>query len=58
MSTIKADELESLILNAYKRPEARTMQQACDEQDEVRNELRKTCGEINVAVELIREVRE
>jgi hypothetical protein len=56
MSTeTKINELETLILNAYKRP--LDMQKAGDAQDRVREELRKEIGEVNVSVDLIREVR-
>jgi hypothetical protein len=34
------------------------MQKACDEQDRVREELRQRLGELDVAVDLIREVRD
>ena len=37
-------------------PEA--MRQACDEQDRLREELRQKVGDLNVAVELVREVRD
>ena len=37
-------------------PEA--MRQACDEQDRLREELRQKVGELNLAVELVREVRD
>ena len=57
MSTeTKTDELELAILKAYRRP--LDMQKAGDEQDRLREELRRTIGEISVAVDLIREVRE
>jgi hypothetical protein len=56
MSTdTKIDELETLILNAYKRP--LDMQKAGDAQDRLREELRKEIGDVDVSVELIREVR-
>ena len=58
MSTVKADELESLIATAYKHPDPHQIQRACDEQDKVREELRLKCGDLQIAVELIREVRE
>ncbi len=35
-----------------------TMRQACDEQDRLREELRQKVGDLNVAVELVREVRD
>lgn len=34
------------------------MRQACDEQDRLREELRQKVGELNLAVELVREVRD
>jgi hypothetical protein len=37
-------------------PEA--MRQACDEQDRLREELRQKVGELNLAVELVGEVRD
>jgi len=37
-------------------PEA--MRQACDEQDRLREELRQQAGELNLAVELVREARD
>ena len=37
-------------------PEA--MRQACDEQDRLREELRQKVGELDLAVELVREARD
>ncbi len=37
-------------------PEA--MRQACDEQDRLREELRQKVGDLNVAVDLVREARD
>ncbi len=34
------------------------MRQACDEQDRLREKLRQDVGELNLAVELVREVRD
>lgn len=34
------------------------MRQACEEQDRLREELRQKVGDLNVAVELVREVRD
>jgi hypothetical protein len=57
MSTeTKTDELELAILNAFKRLPG--MQKAGDEQDSLREELSRAIGEISVAVDLIREIRE
>ncbi len=50
-----SEQLETIILNAYKRP--LDMQKAGDAQDSIREELRKEIGDVNVSVDLIREVR-
>jgi hypothetical protein len=39
-------------------PDAETMRKAAEEQDRVCDELRQRVGELNVAVDLIREARE
>jgi hypothetical protein len=50
------DEALRNAMNGNRDPEA--MQQACDEQDRLREELRQKVGELNLAVELVREVRD
>jgi hypothetical protein len=39
-------------------PDPEVMREACEEQDRAREELRQRVGELNVAVDLIREVRD
>jgi hypothetical protein len=38
--------------------DAEIMRKACDEQDRLREELRQKVGELNLAAELVREVRD
>jgi hypothetical protein len=40
------------------RSDPEVMRQACDEQDQAREELRRRLGELDIAVELIRETRD
>ena len=49
------DEALQNALTGNQDPEA--MRQACDEQDRLREELRHKVGDMNIAVELVREVR-
>lgn len=54
-----AAALDEALRNAMtnnRDPEA--MQHACDEQDRLREELRQKVGDLNIAVELVREVRD
>ena len=53
-------ELDAAIRDATNNgpPSPEVMQKACDEQDRVREELRQRVGELDVAVDLIREVRD
>jgi hypothetical protein len=54
-----AAELDEALANAFAgRLDPEVMRQACDEQDRVREELRQRVGELNVAVDLIRETRD
>jgi len=50
------DEALRNAMTAHRDSEA--MRQACDEQDRLREELRQKVGEVNLAVELVREVRD
>lgn len=50
------DEALRNAMTGNRDPEA--MRQACDEQDRLREELRQKVGELDVAVELVREVRD
>lgn len=54
-----AVELDEALRNAMTgNCDAEAMQQACDEQDRLREELRRKVGELNVTVKLVREVRD
>ncbi len=50
------DEALRNAMTGNQDPEA--MRQACEEQDRLREELRQKVGDLNVAVELVREVRD
>ena len=50
------DEALREAMTANRDPE--DMREACDEQDRLREELRQKVGELNIAVELVREVRD
>lgn len=50
------DEALRNAMTGNRDPEA--MRQACDEQDRLREELRQKVAEVNIAVELLREVRD
>jgi hypothetical protein len=52
-------ELHRAMEEALKgRPDPDAMLEACEEQDRTREEQRRLSGELNVAVDLIREVRD
>jgi hypothetical protein len=50
------DEALRNAMTPHRDPDA--MRQACDEQDQLREELRQKVGEVDIAVELVREGRE
>jgi hypothetical protein len=54
-----AAALDAALRNAMSgKQDPEAMQQACDEQDRLREELRQKVGELNLAVELVREARD
>jgi hypothetical protein len=50
------DEALRNAMTGIQDPEA--MREACEEQDRLREELRQKVGDLNVAVELVRELRD
>ena len=54
-----AAALDDALRNAMTgNQDSEAMRQACDEQDRLREALRQKVGDLNVAVELVREVRD
>ena len=49
--------LEDVLKGARRPPDAASMAKACKEMDRMREQTRKKLGELDVAVELIREAR-
>jgi len=50
-------ELEEALRDPYAAPDPATMAKACKQMNRMREETKKKTGELNVAVELIRDAR-
>jgi hypothetical protein len=50
-------ELEEVLRDPYAPPDQAEMAKACKEMDRMREDLRKKVGELDVAVDLIRDAR-
>lgn len=50
-------ELAKVLENPYEPPDGDEMKQACKQMDKLRKEAKKTTGELDVAVDLIRDAR-
>ena len=50
-------ELEEVLRNPYEAPDREAMAKACKQMNRMREETRKKMGELDVAVDLIRDAR-
>jgi len=50
-------KLEEALRDAYERPDLEAMKKACKQMDRMREETRKKTGDLDIAVDLIRDAR-